>query len=258
MLKRLIIIFLFLAYSINGDDFISKLSQLTEMPPQTWIQSGDRWTFQDIAEEKRSDILAVFEEMGWFEAKHASKKHYDYAVVLGALHASVQRRITHLINTYNRGVRFDAVVFLTGKRPLHPEKESSFRGMETDMMIEVWKAASLPKDSRDLPLIVASTGLVERRKQGLLRRLLRHLDVEVDGGVPASGGGGLVNANGHGNSSSRSAVADTRAGVRSGRCGLQDEASRLLASQSGVSPSRDGSAGSHPCGSGSRRTTPGP
>ena len=154
MLKRLIIIFLFLAYSINGDDFISKLSQLTEMPPQTWIQSGDRWTFQDIAEEKRSDILAVFEEMGWFEAKHASKKHYDYAVVLGALHASVQRRITHLINTYNRGVRFDAVVFLTGKRPLHPEKESSFRGMETDMMIEVWKAASLPKELRDLPLIV--------------------------------------------------------------------------------------------------------
>jgi len=154
MLKRLIILFLFLAYSLNGDGFISKLSQLTEMPPQTWIQPGDRWTFQDLAEEKRSDILAVFEEMGWFEAKHASKMHYEYAVVLGALHASVKNRITHLVDTYNRGVRFDAVVFLTGQRPLHPEKESSFSGMETDMMIEVWKTFPLSEELRALPLIV--------------------------------------------------------------------------------------------------------
>jgi hypothetical protein len=165
MLKRLIILLLLGTYFLFGDSFISELCRLTEMPPQSWVQSGDRWTFQDVAEEKRSDILAIFEEMGWFEVKYASKKHYDYAVVLGALHASVIKRITHLVDTYNQGVRFDMVVFLTGQRPLHPEKESSFKGMEIDMMLEVWNTFPLPKEVRALPLIIVDAPPIPGRER---------------------------------------------------------------------------------------------
>ncbi|NGX51295.1 MAG: hypothetical protein K1060chlam2_01160, partial [Chlamydiae bacterium] len=121
---------------------------------EQWSQQGERWTFQDHSEEERSDILSILEEMVSFEIKRASKNHYDYALVLGALYLSVEKRIAHLVDEYSRGVRFDVVVFLTGQRPLHPEKEANFSGTETDMMVEVWSTFPMPEELRALPLMV--------------------------------------------------------------------------------------------------------
>lgn len=119
-----------------------------------WYQKGDRWTFEDRYEERRDEILPLLEALGYFEAKEASKTHYDYAVVLGALHAAVQKRIDHLIAEYNRGVRFDTIVFLTGMRPVHPEKEMGFTGTETTVMIQVWNTTPMSEELRTLPLII--------------------------------------------------------------------------------------------------------
>ena len=60
----------------------------------------------------------------------------------------------YLVEEWNRGVRFDTIVFLTGQRPLHPTKEKQFKGTETTMMLQTWDETEMPKALRDLPLIV--------------------------------------------------------------------------------------------------------
>lgn len=137
-----------------SDSFAGRLSEITELAPQDWIQSGDRWKFAQEFEEKRTEITIHLDGAGWFAPQQASQRHYNYGVILGALHASVQKRITHLIDEWNRGVRFDAMILLTGRRPLHPEKESRFSGTETDMIMETWDRSPLPERLRALPLVV--------------------------------------------------------------------------------------------------------
>lgn len=149
-----IICLLLCTFSLFGDTFTDRLSEITEVSPQEWIKSGDRWTFRDEFEESRTEIVALLDQMGWFETKQATKMHYKYGVVLGALQPSVEKRINHLIEEWNRGVRFETIVFLTGNRPLHPEKEAAFSGTETDMMLATWESSPLPKDLRALPLVV--------------------------------------------------------------------------------------------------------
>lgn len=134
---------------------IETLETITDCPSMGWIQQGERWTFQDWMEDKRDEILPLFDEMGYFKEKRASEKHYTYGVVLGSLYASVSRRMAFLVEEWNRGVRFEKIIFLTGERKLHPEKEPfDHLKTETDMMIWTWEQMDVPTELRALPLVV--------------------------------------------------------------------------------------------------------
>lgn len=159
MMKRIILLLLFLTSAIYGEVHnltpIQTLEKITECPSMGWIQQGERWTFQDWMEDKRGTILPLLEKLGYFEKKEAQESSYQYGVVLGSLHASVKRRIAFLIKEWERGVRFDSIVFLTGQRKLHPEKEP-FENLETEteMMVWTWKNAQMPDELRALPLTI--------------------------------------------------------------------------------------------------------
>ena len=150
---RFILLFIFACVSLFGNslDTLFKIGGVenAQEAQETWIQKGDRWTFQDRYENKREEILDTLNAMGWFEAKHALKNHYQYGVVLGSLYTSVQKRMHFLLEEWNRGVRFDTIVFLTGQRPLHPTKEKAFSGTETTMMLQTWDNIEKPKALRD-------------------------------------------------------------------------------------------------------------
>lgn len=151
--KKLFLLFLLPLSLIAGP--IETLESITDCPSIGWIQQGERWTFENWMEDKREEILPYFAEMGYFNEKHASENYYTYGVVLGSLHASVTRRMAFLVEEWKRGVRFDTIVFLTGQRKLHPEKEPfDHLEMEVDMMKWVWEEMDVPAELRALPLIV--------------------------------------------------------------------------------------------------------
>ncbi|MCB1110695.1 MAG: hypothetical protein KDK64_06895 [Chlamydiia bacterium] len=153
-MKRLLLVLFLLFSCVYGD--IPSLEKLTKTPAQAWVQQGDRWTFKERFEEEREDIIPLLESMGIFSEKWAQHAHYDYALVLGALHTAVESRMGHLIEEWKRGTRFDQIVFLTGQRPLHQEKEAQFLHLrtETAMMVHVWETLEMPPELRDIPLVV--------------------------------------------------------------------------------------------------------
>ncbi|QVL57036.1 MAG: hypothetical protein KFB93_06555 [Simkaniaceae bacterium] len=158
MMKRIVFLLLFLSSAICGEIHhspVQTLEEITECPFMGWIQQGERWTFQDWMEDKREIILPIIDQLGYFDEKRAKDPSYQYGIVLGSLHASVKRRIAFLIEEWERGVRFDSVVFLTGQRKLHPEKEP-FDGLETEteMMVWTWKNAQMPDELSAIPLVV--------------------------------------------------------------------------------------------------------
>ncbi len=151
----LLLVTLPLFAALKEEPPLQKLEALTGTPCIEWFQPGDRWTFKDRFEGERETILPLMKNLGMFAAKHGKRDHYDYGVVLGSLRSTVEKRIGHLIDEWNRGVRFDTVVFLTGQRPLQPKEilDVSLQ-TETEMMVDVWGYMEMPEELRALPLVV--------------------------------------------------------------------------------------------------------
>lgn len=133
------------------------LEEITGTHPTDWVQNGERWNFEERFMDKKEELTRALEKLGIFEERRAEKTHYNYAIVPGSLYASIKARINFLIKEWKRGVRFDTLVFLTGKRKIHPEKESpEILGCtlktEIDVMRLVWEQSELSEELRKIPL----------------------------------------------------------------------------------------------------------
>ncbi len=134
------------------------LETLTAQLKEKCHQKGDRWNFTNRFEEERDTLLPLLEELGCFQTVHAKNTQYNYAVILGALRPSVQKRIDFLVEEWQRGVRFDEVIFLTGTRELRPSEECPDLHSETEMMVRIWDQTTMPETLRNLPLTVVHSG----------------------------------------------------------------------------------------------------
>lgn len=163
MSKRFFVLFFLSIIALRAD--LTQLETITGQKPTEWIQKGDRWDFEDRYKDLKEKILPQLEAMGLFDEKLAQNEHYDYALVLGALQGAVETRVNHLIKEWERGVRFNEVVFLTGQRPLHKSKEAKLFHLKTEtaMMLYVWKNTEMPKEMRSIiPTIIDAPPLPSR------------------------------------------------------------------------------------------------
>jgi len=85
----------------------------------------ERWQIQERYENRREELMALFDTLGFHEALHAKNSHYDYGVIFGATLQRTRSRINWLIHEWKRGVRFDEIVFLSGDRTLDTALELS-------------------------------------------------------------------------------------------------------------------------------------
>lgn len=121
------------------------------------LQTGDRWTFRERFDEKRETLLPLLDDLGCFNSVYASDTHYTYGVVLGALRIVVQKRIDFLISEWKRGIRFEKIIFLTGKRELRASEGCEDLTSETEMMLYVWNETKMPSELRKVPLTVVDS-----------------------------------------------------------------------------------------------------
>ena len=134
----------------------SSVETIAEMLVEKCFQKNDRWTFEHRFGDMGEILHPLFEEIGCFETVQASQKHYDYAVILGSLRAGVEYRIEFLLQEWERGVRFDQVVLLTGVRPLLPKEKCPDLQSEAEMMEFVWHQTNMPRELKELPLTVVN------------------------------------------------------------------------------------------------------
>jgi hypothetical protein len=132
----------------------SNLQNIVALTQIRWMQTGkERWEFELIEENKKKQLIPLFKEIGLFDTVDASQTEYDYALIYGGFYRRVQKRVEHLIAEFKRGVRFNKVILLTGKRFLDPDTDEGTLPFktETEMMLFVWQNAEMPKAMRNLP-----------------------------------------------------------------------------------------------------------
>lgn len=177
--------------SIKHDGTLDSIVQATQ---REWLRPAgkERWDAPDKHEDKRAHVLALLDQFGCLKDVHASKKQYTRVVMLGALMSRVRGRLAYLLKQWESGVRFDEIVVLGGKRPLHPKLESReilldtnnkelparkdwmFQGSvpktESEMIRMVFDQADLPDKLKKTVRIVFVETPMQKRSDGSMRR----------------------------------------------------------------------------------------
>lgn len=164
----------------NLYDKNDSLKQIVEKTQKAWISviqgknNIERTDLKDSEERLKiaKQVELCAEAMGLFQEQPLLLHHYDYGVCHGAFLENVRYRLLQLIQAWNRGIRFDSLIFLTGERYLrnkeneiesiselcnqtksslpfkkdwHLQKNASYI-TEYDMVKIVWEQIEIPQD----------------------------------------------------------------------------------------------------------------
>lgn len=151
---------------------------------KAWLRTSgkERWEAEDLYENRKINLMPLFEEVGLILEIKPQGKEYDYLLIPGALHKRVQLRMEHAIKLWNEGYRFKEIIFLGSERILDPKQEptSTFDfdanpipKTESEMMQWVYSHTDLPKDMKRIkttfinaPNSVDANGKAKRANTG--------------------------------------------------------------------------------------------
>lgn len=125
-------------------------------------------TEPEMFKQHRAELLQVLEDAGLLGSVKPTQKYYDHVLVLGATQAEVDKRLDHLKELWDQGVRFGKIHLLGSERPLMADREDSAgkRGpngtasrIEMDMMEDRYyaKSASWPKEMQAVRVFEVNT-----------------------------------------------------------------------------------------------------
>lgn len=73
---------------------------------------------QELTKEEREFVLAWAEKEGIYKEWEPLLREYDKAFILGATTGKMRTRLQYLKKLWDKGIRFEEIVWLTGERPL--------------------------------------------------------------------------------------------------------------------------------------------
>lgn len=165
-------------------------SKIIEDTQSKWYTSQERWDMAEVHTDKKDDVMRLLGDLECLKAIKPVKKHYDYAVILGATVPAVRNRLNYLFKLCNEGVRVDKVVFLGADTELttgvefnrlmdrtdssYPFLENwSLKGSnpktEIEMMEAIWSQTNLPSALKGTPTQFVATPAI-LNADGALRR----------------------------------------------------------------------------------------
>ncbi len=102
------------------------LQSVVEATQKAWLRKAgaERWDIDDSFEKFHDTLYPLFRELDILDEIAPSKKAYDYAIVLGATVNPIRDRLNLMLKAFERGVRYKKLIFHTGARKRHSEKES--------------------------------------------------------------------------------------------------------------------------------------
>lgn len=149
--------------NIKAPKSFEEMPELVQVTQERFVQKNkDRWNFSEVTVSDPEALRRYCVSLGCFETVKAKKRHYKYAIVLGALKQRMQDRLDFLFSEWKRGVRFDSIVLLSGKRDLNEKIENPPKGLKTEaeLFVYLFKQHPLSTISTGMRLTVIDAGKV--------------------------------------------------------------------------------------------------
>ena len=135
-------------------------SDLVTYTQTHWLRTAgkERWEMGELGSEQRAVVLSWADSHGIYATWGPSETRYDAALVFGASTGIMRARLDYLIELWNRGIRFDQVVFLVGERPLSEAVDDLFGICPNEAVAASYLASTtnFPLEMRKLPVLFVS------------------------------------------------------------------------------------------------------
>ena len=168
------------------------LKTIVEQTQKAWLRKPgqERWDLEERYENLKDNIISLLGQLNLLDEILPTQLYYDYAIMLGASVGRVRSRLSYLLEQWQKGVRFDTLVVLSGERPLHEELECEailldtssypfakkgwkFKGAlptnEIEMMKFVLDQTELPQGFEKVTIVFISVPMLEG-PDGMQRR----------------------------------------------------------------------------------------
>ena len=147
-------------------------ADLLEETQRRWLRkpTQERWELSELSADERHFVLDWSKQHGLFSEWKPASMSYDKALILGASTSLMQKRLNHLIELWNQGVRFDEIVWLTGDRPLDNRIDGLMDrcNNESEAAHIIWDETNLPNGMQHLPVIFVAVPM--KNEEGTLKR----------------------------------------------------------------------------------------
>lgn len=143
------------------------MQERVALTQSAWLRpsGSERWDIKESSPEQRALLMPYFHDLSLVEAIYPQKNHYTYGLVHGSVMADFRVALRFLRTLWLRGIRFEHLVLLSGKRKLDQQQEiavllkegvdyKDLPATETDMMLTEFQQADLPQDLLCLPRTV--------------------------------------------------------------------------------------------------------
>lgn len=161
------------------------LSSIVDETQKHWLRKSgsERWDIVSDSRDNQEEIRKIFENFFFFSEIESKYTEYEYAFVLGALFERMKLRFEHLVNLWNKGVRFNSIVFLSGSRPAQEAQGENkdvlekwanvtieiMPQTETELLKFIYDHMVMPEEMRKLPVQIIDVPMLQN-SDGTMRR----------------------------------------------------------------------------------------
>jgi hypothetical protein len=133
-------------------------ADLLQETQKRWLRPKDQERFElsaRLSPREKNLVLSFAKQEHFLRDWEPKEQTYDTAFILGGTISSMRKRILYLKSLWEKGVRFQKIVLLTGKRPLDPKIESDLKNCfdESDAALFLWNEMDLPSELKQLELL---------------------------------------------------------------------------------------------------------
>ena len=153
-------------YMPHKDENISIFEAVCPFLRKTGLERKDLKE-RELSYEQKTKLIAAFEDLGFVKEVRPEIRQVDDLYVFGSLAPELKLRLEYLVTLWNRGLRFERLIFLTGER-LRDASESDRqiffshkRGVrrevctECDIMVAIWEQIDKPEELEAIcPLVI--------------------------------------------------------------------------------------------------------
>jgi hypothetical protein len=141
------------------------LPSIVEATQKSWLRKDgiERWEISEFyTQNQQREIADLCDKMGFFQEVQPKERHYNYCCILGAALPTARARILYAKELWERGIRFDQIILLTGDRDLddridkvpelevYPHNEAAAIGL-------LYRILPLPDEMKDVPMTLIET-----------------------------------------------------------------------------------------------------
>lgn len=132
------------------------LPRIVEVTQKEWLRKSgtERWHIEEKKIEDRDCVIALLDQLCLFKEMNPHKLHYNYCFIFGGTATTVRSRLAYMLRLWEKGVRFDTLIFLGGERRLDAEQESaSILVDRTQMLLPIrcnWVETALPTTETEM------------------------------------------------------------------------------------------------------------